>query len=383
MRTEPAIENETADQRKGLGCNVDTDLPLVMCGDEPLLDELLRLAAAAGCELHRVPDAIAARRAWATAPLVLLDESAARACVDAELPRRDQVLIVCGQDPPPDGLWPTAVRLGAIDVVPLSTRSSTITDTLADAVDRPSPTEGRIIAVLGGRGGAGASVFAAAIAMAALRRGANALLVDCDPLGGGIDLVLGAEAEIGLRWPELRVRGGRVPVSSLRSALPGRIRGDARLTMISCDRDGPGPEPEALAAVLQAGRRAGETVICDLPRSTSEVALLALDRADLTVLVVPAEVRAAAAARRMAEWLTDRGIRVETVVRGPSPGGLRPGDVASVIGLPLIAAMRPEPKLASTLERGVLWHRASGPLAAAATTVLDVVGARFSPVVPS
>lgn len=362
---------------------MDTDLPLVMCGDDSLLDELLRLAAAVGCELHRVPDATGARRAWATAPLILLDESAARACVDADLHRRDHVMIVCGQDPPPDGLWPIAVRLGAIDVIPLPTRAPTVSEALADAVDRPSATEGRIIAVIGGRGGAGASVFAAAIAMAALRRGANALLVDCDPLGGGIDLVLGAEAEIGLRWPELRVRGGRVPVSSLRSALPGRIRGDARLTMVSCDRDGPGPEPEALAAVLQAGRRAGETVICDLPRSTSEVALLALDRADLTVIVVPAEVRAAAAARRMAEWLTDRGIRAETVVRGPSPGGLNPNDVANVIGLPLIASMRPEPKLATTLERGVLWHRATGPLASAATTVLDVVNARFSQVAAS
>jgi secretion/DNA translocation related CpaE-like protein len=362
---------------------VDTDFPLVMCGDEPVLDELLRLAAAVGCDLQRIPDATAMRRVWATAPLILLDESAARACVDAGLHRRDHVLIVSGQDPPPEGLWPVAVRLGALDVVPLPTKAPTISAALADAVDRPSPTEGRTIAILGGRGGAGASVFAAAVAMAALRRGDNALLVDCDPLGGGIDLVLGAEAEIGLRWPELRVRGGRVPVSSLRSALPGRIRGDARLTMVSCDRDGPGPEPEALAAVLQAGRRAGETVICDLPRSTSEVALLALDRADLTVLVVPAEVRAAAAARRMADWLTDRGIRAETVVRGPAPGGLRPGDVANAIGLPLIASMRPEPKLANTLERGVLWHRAAGPLAAAATTVLDVVGARFSQVMPS
>ncbi|HEV3355187.1 MAG TPA: septum site-determining protein Ssd [Pseudonocardiaceae bacterium] len=383
MRTEPAIDKATADQRKGLGCNVDTDLPLVMCGEESLLDELLRLAAAAGCELHRVPDAVAARRAWATAPLILLDESAARACIDAELPRRERVLITCGQDPPPDGLWPLAVRLGAVDVVPLPTKSATITEALADAVDRPSPTEGRILAVLGGRGGAGASVFAAAVAMAALRRGDNALLVDCDPLGGGIDLVLGAEAEVGLRWPELRVRGGRIPVASLRSALPGRTKGDARLTMVSCDRDGPGPEPEALAAVLQAGRRAGETVICDLPRSTSEVALLALDRADLTVLVVPAEVRASAAARRMAEWLTDRGIRAETVVRGPAPGGLRPADVANAIGLPLVASMRPEPKLASTLERGVLWQRATGPLAAAATAVLDVVCTRVSPVVAS
>ena len=46
------------------------------------------------------------------------------------------------------------------------------------------------------------------------------MLVDCDPLGGGLDLVLGAEDLGGLRWPGLDVGGGRVPATALHAALP-------------------------------------------------------------------------------------------------------------------------------------------------------------------
>jgi hypothetical protein len=43
--------------------------------------------------------------------------------------------------------------------------------------------------VIGGRGDAGASVLAPAIGL-----DAGALLPDCDPLGGGVDLLLGADS---------------------------------------------------------------------------------------------------------------------------------------------------------------------------------------------
>ncbi|HEX3783420.1 MAG TPA: septum site-determining protein Ssd [Pseudonocardiaceae bacterium] len=362
---------------------MDTDLPLVMCGDEPVLDELLRLAAAAGAELHRVPDVVAARRAWAGAPMVLLDEAAALRCVEADLPRRGDVLLVCGQDPPPEQLWRIAVDIGAQQVLAVPASAAWLTEALADAIDRPAVTAGRLITVLGGRGGAGASVFAAATALAVLRRGGSALLVDCDPLGGGLDLILGAENQSGLRWPELRLRGGRVSVAALREALPGRTKGAARLTLVSCDRAGPGPEPAALTAVLDAGLRAGHTVVCDLPRHPAEVAAAALDRADLTVLVVPAELRAVAAARLMADRLRGRGIQAEAVVRGPAPGALRPDEVATAVGLPLLATMRPEPKLSNALERGALPDRPSGPLALAAAATLDAVGVRTALAVAS
>jgi hypothetical protein len=61
------------------------------------------------------------------------------------------------------------------------------------------------------------------------------------------------------------------------------------------------------------------------------------------------------------------------VVRGPAPGGLRSGDVADIVGLPLLAAMRPQPQLAAALEHGGLRLGRRSPLAAAARRVLTVL----------
>ena len=346
--------------------------PLVMVSDEALLDELLRLAAVARCELELAPDPVAALRLWSNAPLVLLDEAAAAECVAANLPRRDGVFVVCSGEPPPD-LWRCAVNLGVRHVLELPDASERLVNRLADTVERPSVIAGRVIAVLGGRGGAGASVLAAAVALAALHRGRGALLVDCDPLGGGIDLLLGIEGVEGLRWPGIRASGGRIAMEALRESLPGRSRAGTRLTVVSCGRDGPGPSAEALAAVIDAGRRSGETVVCDLPRMTTDTALAALGETDMAVVVVPAEVRAAAAAQRVADLLRDHRVAARLVVRGPAPGSLFAEDIARVVGLPLLAVMRPESGLAKLLERGGLHVKPRGPLMAAARTILDAV----------
>jgi hypothetical protein len=61
------------------------------------------------------------------------------------------------------------------------------------------------------------------------------------------------------------------------------------------------------------------------------------------------------------------------VVRGPAPGGIAPDEVATAIGLPLVAAMRAERGIARMLERGEAPGRTRGPLATAATAVLDVL----------
>jgi secretion/DNA translocation related CpaE-like protein len=355
-----------------------TARPLAVLSDEPLLDQVLQLAAVAGCELDRSPDVVDARRRWGEAPLILLDAAAVTACVETNLPRRPGIVVLCAAEPPPD-LWPRALAAGAEQVLSLPAGESWLLSAFADATDRPAATEGRVAAVIGGRGGAGASVLAAAVALTALRSG-GALLVDGDPLGGGLDLVLGAEIETGLRWPDLRIHGGRVPASALRSALPGRSSGDARLSVVSCDRDGPGPEPDAMAAVIEAGRRAGDTVVCDLPRHPCPAAGAALDRADLAVLVVPAEVRACASARRVAAAVRERGVRTRALVRGPAPGGLLPEDVARAVGVPLLTAVRPEPNLSAALERGGLRSRTRGPLTTAARAVLAALPPR--PVTP-
>lgn len=348
--------------------------PIVLVHDEDLLDDVLKLAAAAGCDLERITDA-AARPRWATAPLVVLDRAGARRCAELRLSRRGSVVLVCAEPPPPE-LWELAVTVGAERVVQLPDDEPKLVEMLADAAEAPAAASGRVLAVLGGRGGAGASVFAVSVGLTALHGGRSTMLIDCDPLGGGLDLVLGAETDEGLRWPDMRLRSGRVSASSLHAALPGRARGDGRLTLLSGARQGSGPEPDAVAAVLEAGRRAGETVVCDLPRHLDGGACAALIRADLAVIVVPAEVRACVAARLVAERARDRGAtNLQLVVRGPAPGRLSPEEVADAVGLPLLTAMRPEPRLAEHLDRGEFRPRPGSPLARAARATLEALAA--------
>ncbi len=59
-----------------------------------------------------------------------------------------------------------------------------------------------------------------------------------------------------------------------------------------------------MAATLEAGRRGRDLVVVDLPRQLDDAAQIALQAADQTYLVVPAELRAAAAAARVAATVT-------------------------------------------------------------------------------
>ncbi|WP_433801206.1 septum site-determining protein Ssd [Actinomycetospora sp. CA-084318] len=345
---------------------------ILLCDDEDLADDAVRVAAAAGADLERVPDATALRRRWTGAAMVLLDErgAAAMGASAARPGRRDGVVVLCRGEPP-GTVWERAVAVGAEHVVSLPEGEDWLVTSLSDAGGGvPDGGPGRVVCVIGGRGGAGASVLAAAIAVRARDGGARVLLVDCDPLGGGLDLVVGAEQVDGLRWPGLALGTGRVAASSLHEALP---TAGGPLTVLSCDRHGPGPAPDAAVAVVEAGRRAGDTVVCDLPRHLTAAAAAVLAVADLTVLVVPAEVRATAAASRVARDVAEHGAAVCVVVRGPSPGGLAGDDVAAALGLEVLASVDAEPGLAAAMDHGTVPGVRRGPLADAATAVLDAL----------
>lgn len=322
-------------------------LPLVVTADSDLLDDLLRLAAAGGTEVDVAHDPAAARPRYAGAPLVVIGFDQVQACLRARLPRRERVIIV-GPRGMPDETWESAQLLGAEHVAALPTAEPWVVDRFAD---RPAVrTSARVLAVIGGRGGAGASILAAGLAVTAVQSGMRTLLVDADPLGGGLDLVLGWEGVDGLRWPALAGADGRVDPPALMQALPSR--GD--LVLLSFTRnDALLPVPgEAMAATLDAARRGRDLVVIDLPRRLDDAATLALQAADRTLLVVPAELRATAAAARIAAMVGHHCDDQAVVVRGPAPGRLKAKDVAQALALPLAGALRAEPGMCEALERG-------------------------------
>ncbi len=345
--------------------------PLLVTSDPVLLDDLLRLSALAGVEVTVAPDAVAARPAWSGAPLVLLGADVAPQAVRAALPRRPGVVLVPRAGPEEPVAWEAAARLGAEAVQVLPVAEPLLVERLAGA----GLATARTVAVLPGSGGSGASTLAAALAVAAGRLvpPARTLLVDLDPWGGGLDLVLGAETTPGLRWPALAGTRGRAGPDELRAALPTA----AGATLLSWDRGAPTEVPaDAVRAVLAAGRRGHDLVVLDVPRSGTPGPAAALATADTVLLVVRAEVRAAAAAARVAAELAGRVADVRLVVREAAGARLPAGAVARAVGLPLAGRLAPEPGLAAALERGEPPGRAArGPLALLCRSLLaDLVG---------
>jgi secretion/DNA translocation related CpaE-like protein len=266
------------------------------------------------------------------------------------LPPRLQIVLVVDKEPD-DLLWRLAAQLGAEHVAVLPASEPWLIDRIEKTGHPTVPA--RVIGVLGGRGGAGASVFAAGLAVTAARQGAQVLLVDADPLGGGVDLILGWEELCGLRWPELA--NGEL------GDLPAR----GKLSVLSQDRREPADvTPELMDTALRRGQTASDLVVIDLPRSLDPPARRALQYVDLLLLIVPAELRACAAAAKMVLHVGSLPAPMEAIVRSPAPGQLKAAEIARAVGLPLAGTLRSEPDLATALERGAPpAHDGQGPLA--------------------
>ncbi|MFF3485163.1 septum site-determining protein Ssd [Streptomyces sp. NPDC002701] len=331
--------------------------PLIVTEDVNLLDDLLRLCAAAGArpEVHHgVPER---GGGWDTAPLVLVGDDAARRVRGAA--RRRGVVLV-GRDQDDSGVWQRAVEIGADHVLMLPDGEQWLVDRIADVAEGVGPPA-LTVGVIGGRGGAGSSTLACALALTSARQGRRTLLVDADPLGGGLDVLLGGEAVEGLRWPAFAASHGRVGGGALEESLPSLHA----LRVLSWDRGASVTiAPEAVRAVLAAARRRGGVVVVDLPRRVDEGVAQVLAQVDLGLLVVPAELRAVAAAGRVASvvGMVLRDLRV--AVRGPYAPGLDDREVARLLGLPLMGEVPHEAGLSAAQDRGAPpGSDAHGPLA--------------------
>ncbi|MDG9702745.1 septum site-determining protein Ssd [Streptomyces sp. DH37] len=322
---------------------------LIVTEDEKLLDDLLRLCAAAGAEAEVAHGGPPVPGGWESAPLVLVgDDRAGPLAGAARAPARRPGVLLVGRDLDDPGVWRRGMGIGAEHVVLLPDGESWLTGRIADAAEGAG-RQALTVGVMGGRGGAGASTLACALAVTAARAGHRTMLVDGDPLGGGLDILLGGERAEGLRWPAFADSRGRVGGVALEESLP-RAHG---LRVLSWDRgESAAVPPEAVRAVLGAARRRGGVVVVDLPRRLDEAVAEALAQLDLGLLVVPAELRAVAAAQRIASrvGMVLRDLRV--VVRDPSGPGLDGEEIARLLGLRLAGELPAEGGLPAAVDAG-------------------------------
>jgi secretion/DNA translocation related CpaE-like protein len=349
--------------------------PLVVASDPTLLDDVLRLAAAAGVEIDVAPDLVAARTGWARAPLVLVaDDATTRAASGAadgplRVRRRPDVILV-GRDLDDAGIWQRAVDIGADHVALLPDAEPWL---LARLARSDHAVTGRVLALIGASGGVGTTSLAVAIAVTNARRRRRTLLVDADPTGGGLDTVFGGRDVPGARWDDLAGWRDAPAARSLARSLPY----SGALALLSCGQDRGDdvsaeiPAP-AMRAVLDVARRQFDLVVVDLPRRAEPAGDEALAVADLTVLLARNDQVGAAAAARAATTVTARASDVRVVVRAISAGGFAADDLATELGLPLLCTLRTQPSLSRSMAGGELpAERGTGSVARAARRVLD------------
>jgi secretion/DNA translocation related CpaE-like protein len=340
--------------------------PLIVTADESLLDELLRLAAAAGTTPDVAHDVPAALRGWLKAPLVLVGADLADDLARAAPSRREAVFVVL-MGSVPDRAFQVALAIGAESVAELPRSEGWLVERLTDVVDT-GPARGLTIGVIGGSGGSGATTFACALAQVAARVG-PAVVIDLDPFGPGVDRVLGLDLVDGVRWDALGHTTGRLSARALRESLPRRHQ-VATLTWHA----GPRPRPLQAFAVreaLSAARRGHDTVVVDLPRGPDPLVDEVVSRCDQVLVTVRATVAGVAAAVCTCGRFADPG-SLGLVVRGST---IDDEAVGRLVGAPVVVQMPDQRGLAESIDLGLGPVRSRrGPLGRAAEAALVASG---------
>lgn len=342
---------------------------LAVTADPRIIDHVIRVAAAAGAEVEVVPTAAEARSKWSGARAVLVGADLAVELAANTPPHRPATVLVV-VDPPPLEVVQAAVRIGADDVARLPFDDGHLVTHLAEVAEG-SVQRGVVVLIRGAAGGLGASTLAAGLALTAARSGVRALLIDGAITGPGIDLLLGMEAEPGMRWPDLVDASGRINAATLDEALP-HTHGVA---VLSWDRrphrDLP---PASLAAVLDAGRRGYDLVVVDDAgmSGTSDLRAVLARSASATVVLVDDSARAVVTAARL---ISTSGAAIEPVhivVRG---GPTAVDTVTDVLGVNVVAQVPDEAgvrRAAANADIPITGRRSA--LHAACRSVLALVG---------
>lgn len=309
---------------------------LVSITDPVLHPEAINIAAATGMDIIDTSNPRDIVRHAPKAAAILVDATTATHA--GGIHPRGHLFLLHPEPGPVD--WTLAVRIGAADAVILPAQSNKLLATLAAttaAPDSPSPAAAAsVIAVTGAVGGAGTSTLAVALALQ-LHEIVPTVLVDADPVSPGMDLLLGCETTGGIRWADLSFRSGSIAAADLIAALPETEGG---LPVLTADRGGDGTSGITEDKLLRVIGTMHHThcVVVDLPATAPFFAALT-DACDFVVLLIPAEVRAAAAASRIAHSLAARRIDTVGVVRHRGWSGLTAHDVADIVGVDVVGEL--------------------------------------------
>ena len=324
--------------------------PLVISRDPRVVEPVLAAGASVGIVPEVTDDEAAVLRAWRATPCVIVGADLAAMVASLGLPRRTGVHVV-GADA--DDLVGWSVPLDAsVIVVP---GQSALLASVVDARLDESVGRGRLVRVVGGSGGLGASTIAAGLAQAAGRRSIGAVAVELDPCGGGLDLLFGAETVPGWRWNDLRAASGRIEslaghlphvsgvdvLAMSRPAFPGTGNRPRRGEGVGRIESPGAPPASAVRSVISALTRSHRLVVVDA--GTGPVTVGDQWAGTRTLLVVGASPRGIVSASARLGLLATADVSV--VVRRGAGRPIDSGAVAAAIGRPLAGVVHDDARL--------------------------------------
>ncbi len=246
-----------------------------------------------------------------------------------------------------------SLRAGATDCLAKPPDAQELIVRLRAALDLRQEKAGFVIAVLGGRGGVGASTTAAnlAVALRQQTRG-GVVLVDADLLSGVADVLLNVQAPRGMSHALSRLED--LEERDIEALLAPHSSGLQVMLFQGLDAI----RPEELRKILLALRRLRDFVVVDTAPFLDENTVTALELADRVLVVLTPEITALRGAKLFLERAGRLGLAPERVVpvlnRFPQAGGLQRPAIEETLGMAAQATIPDEVKLVTfSINRGV------------------------------
>jgi pilus assembly protein CpaE len=249
--------------------------------------------------------------------------------------------IVVACEGSPNGFLRKAFRAGAEDVVQITTVEQTAADTylaLAKAVarrdsDAVSTAEGRVITVLGPKGGTGKTLVSTNLAVALSANHGRAVVVDLDLQFGDVGLAMGLRPERTMY--DLAQSGGTPDATKLEGYLVEHSSGAAALLAPTRPDHAAAVTPDAIREILRVLRASTPFVIVDTPPAFSPEVIAALDESTDICVVTMLDAPSLKNTKIALETLQLLGVQAPVRIvlnRSDSNVGITHADVVHILG---------------------------------------------------
>ena len=205
------------------------------------------------------------------------------------------------------------------------------------------PPRARVVALIGARGGLGASTFLLHLARACAAAGARVAILDADP-AGGLGLLIGDGVVPGLHWGDLPVGEAAFRPDRLVPVLPTWLG----MPVLTGDGRGGVRFPASVGPALEALSAHHDLVLVDLPRGAE------LPSGCLCLLVTGLDLRSAVATEALvarARSTRAENVSVALAVR-PVGEDVSPDDLEAMTGARVMARIPHDRAVAQRVARG-------------------------------